>query len=66
MIFSRKNLTINVEKTFQGNITFFSGIEKIQGFSKKPMYFFKKKLRSFREILLFQSHFTGNVLHFSE
>ena len=58
-----RNFTILV--AFYGKIATFSDSEKIQYFfSKNPSVFLKKKhiFWTFWEILLFQSHFTANLL----
>ena len=57
-----RNFTISV--AFYGKFATFSDFEKIQYFfSKNPSIFLKKsQFWTFWEILLFQSHFTANLL----
>ena len=79
LIFCQKNLILRAERPFLKNITIwyalyskfttFSDFKKFQDFFfEKPIYFFKKnpKFWTFWEILLFQSHFTANLLQFDE
>ena len=73
LIFCQENLIIRAEKTFLRNITIwyafyskianFSDFGKIEVFSRKPIYFFKKDPNFER---LFQLHSVAILLQFGE